>query len=70
MALESAAPGVHLLEVFVSPATLRQSFRLTRLGAYVVRRLFCLVSEDDDRRRELEFTKMCRLMLNDWETHD
>src|SRR5689334_18080609 len=53
LALELAAPGVHLLEVAVSPVTFRQSFRLTRLGGYVVRRLFRLVPPDDDRRHEL-----------------
>jgi len=70
VALALAAPGVHLLEVVVSPISFRQSFRLTRLGGYVVRHLFRLVPAGDDRRRELEFTKMRQLMLNAWATHD
>ena len=70
VALGLTAPGVHLLEVVVSPVTFRQSFRLTHLGAYVVRRLFHLVPARDDQRRELAFTKMRQLMQNTWETHD
>jgi len=70
VALGLAAPDVHLLEVAVSPVSFCQSFRLTHLGCYVVRRLFRLVPADDDRRQELEFTKMRQLMHNDWETRD
>jgi hypothetical protein len=36
----------------------------------VVRRLFRLVPADDDRRRELEFSKMRRLMEQVWETRE
>lgn len=70
VALGLAAPGIHLLEVVVSPVSFRQSFCLTRLGAYVVRRLFRLVPAHADQRRELAFTKMRRLMQNAWETHE
>lgn len=70
VALELAAPGVHLLEVVVSPITLRQSFRLTRLGSYVVRHLFRLVPAREDQRRECEFTQMRQFMHNDWAAHD
>lgn len=70
VALGLAAPGVRLLEVAVSPVCFQQSFRLTRLGAYVVRRLFRLVPAHADQRRELAFTKMRRLMQNAWETHE
>jgi hypothetical protein len=70
VALGLAAPGIRLLEVSVSPVSFQQSFRLTRLGAYVVRRLFCLVPAQDDQRREREFTKLRQMMHNDWGTHD
>jgi hypothetical protein len=70
VALGLAAPDVRLLTVAVSPASFRQSFRLTRLGKYVVQRLFQLVPAEDDQRRELEFTKMRRLMENTWEAYD
>jgi hypothetical protein len=68
--LALAAPGVRLLEVVVSPISFQQSFRLTHLGAYVVRRLFRLVPAHEDQRRELAFTKMRQMMCNAWETHD
>jgi hypothetical protein len=70
VALGLAAPGIPLLMVVVSPGSLQQSFRLTRLGRYVVQRLFHLVPADDDQRRELEFTKMRRLMQNAWEPRE
>jgi hypothetical protein len=70
VAMGLAAPGVRLLDVVVSPVSFQQSFRLSRLGAHVVPRLFLLVSADDDQRRELEFTKMRRLMQNAWETRE
>jgi hypothetical protein len=70
VALGLAAPGIRLLEVAVSPVSFQQSFRLTHLGAYVVRRLFRLVPAQDDQRREREFTKLRQMMHNDWATHD
>jgi hypothetical protein len=70
VALGLAAPGIRLLEMAVSPISFQQSFRLTHLGCRVVLRLFRLVPTRDDQRRELEFTKMRRLMQQAWETHD
>jgi hypothetical protein len=58
------------LAVVVSPISFQQSFRLTRLGRRVVRRLFRLVPAREDQRRELEFTKMRRLMQRAWEPRD
>jgi hypothetical protein len=70
VAMGLAAPGVRLLDVAVSPVSFQQTFRLSRLGAYVVPRLFHLVAADEDQCRELEFTKMRRLMQNAWEPRE
>jgi hypothetical protein len=70
VALELAAPSVHLLEVIVLPVSLRQSFRLTHLGSYMVQHLFRLVPAREDQRRECEFTRMRQFMYNDWATHN
>lgn len=70
VALGLAAPGVRLLEVTVSPVSYRQTFRLTHLGRSVVRRLFHLISAREDQHREVEFTKMAKMMRNDWSTYD
>jgi len=58
-----AAPGVRLLR----EVTARPTFRLTGLGARIVKRLYRLVDEEWDIRREIEFWRMSVLMWNDWE---
>jgi hypothetical protein len=68
VAFALAAPDVCLLTMLAASSSMFPVFRLSHLGEYAVRRLFRLVSTEEDQRRELEFTKMRRLMQNAWET--
>jgi len=64
VALALSAAGVRL--VTYTPGD-RPSFRLSRLGERVARRVLRLVPADVDQRRESEFDRMRALMRNDWE---
>jgi len=64
VALALSAAGVRLV---IRTAGDRPSFRLSRLGERVARRVLRLVPADLDRKRELEFDRMRALMRNDWE---
>jgi hypothetical protein len=64
-----ASPEVKLLDAVVT-LDCRQAYRLSRRGEAVARRVFRVVLMDTVIARECEFTRMRRLVRNDWETHD
>jgi hypothetical protein len=64
-----ASPEVKVLEAIVT-VDCRQGYRLSRRGHVVVRRIFRIVPLPQMAAREREFTRMVKLMRNDWEVYD
>jgi hypothetical protein len=70
VAFALAVSDVCLLTMSAIPSSTVPVFRLSHLGEHTVRRHFRLMSTEEDQRRELEFTKMRRLMQNAWEVRE